>query len=250
NPDYSVTRNPYSTRLYNAFKLSGRNKENLGIGIFNAVAQPMRATLRNTVTNEDSVIVTEPLANYNIIVLDKALRNRSSITFTNTNVMRNGAARDANVTALDLSFYNKRNQYGISLKPRYSIISGPESYQGFRNITQFGKVSGKMQFSFENDIQSERYDPNDLGYLSAPNEVSNIAEISYNLIQPSGKRLNQRYSFTAEHISQFKPLSYRQLMLKGQAAWLFSNFWRLTLNLETTPLWYNDYFELQTPGRN
>ena len=33
---------------------------------------------------------TEPLANYNIIVFDQALKGRSSLTFTNTNVMRNG----------------------------------------------------------------------------------------------------------------------------------------------------------------
>ncbi len=88
--DYSILKNPSVTRLYNALKFSGRTRNNLGIGIFNAVTQPEHARLRNINTNLDTSINIEPLTNYNVIVLDQALRNRSYISLTNTNVLRNG----------------------------------------------------------------------------------------------------------------------------------------------------------------
>ena len=74
-------------------KFSGRTAGNLGIGVFNAVTQNVSATLRNRSTGNDSTVITEPLTNYNIIVLDQALKNRSYVTFTNTNVLRRGATR-------------------------------------------------------------------------------------------------------------------------------------------------------------
>lgn len=249
NPTYKLIRNPAATKLYNALKFSGRNKQNVGIGIFNAVTQPMKAVLRNTETGKDSLITTEVLSNYNIVVLDKALKNRSYITFTNTNVVRNGNVNDANVTALDLSLYDKTNRYGFSIKPRYSMVLGAGGYNGFKNTLEFGKVSGKLQFSIVNNIESDKYDPNDLGYLSAPNEVSNVAEISYNLIEPAGLFLNQRYSFTAEQVNLYQPFAYQQFMMKAQSSWLLNNFWKVIIDAETTPTWYYDYFELQTPGK-
>lgn len=108
NTNWEIVRNPTLTQLYNASKFSGRTNKKLGIGIFNAITAPMQAKIHNINSGRDSLINTEPLANYNILVLDQALKGRSSVTFTNTNVMRNGDGRDANVTALDVALYNKK----------------------------------------------------------------------------------------------------------------------------------------------
>lgn len=250
NADYQIEKNPSVTRLYNAIKFSGRNSNNLGLGIFNAVTQPMEAIVRNKLTGKDSVIATEQLANYNIIVVDQALKNRSSVTFTNTNVVRKGNEHNANVSALDLVFYNRSNQYKVALQPRYSTIynSDTANHNGFKNTFEFAKVSGKLQFSLVNNIESDKYDPNDLGYLNAPNEVTNTANISYNLIQPAGPFLTQQYSFLAQQSNLYKPFTYGQFMMKAQSSWLFRGFWKLNAIYEITPRWYNDFFELQTPG--
>ena len=90
NADWEIQKNPTLTQLYNATKFSGRTKQKLGIGIFNAITAPMEAKIHNKVSGKDSVIRTESAANYNIVVLDQALKGRSSITFTNTNVLRSG----------------------------------------------------------------------------------------------------------------------------------------------------------------
>jgi hypothetical protein len=56
--------------------------------------QPSKIKLKDT-RNE----LVEPLANYNVLVLDQRCKN-SSVSFVNTNVTRNGNFRDGNVTAL------------------------------------------------------------------------------------------------------------------------------------------------------
>src|SRR6476620_6578099 len=87
--NFDILKNPTLTRLYNAVKFSGRTSGNLGVGVFNAVARSERAKIRNTTSGRDSTITTEELTNYNVVVLDQALKNRSHITLTNTNVIRN-----------------------------------------------------------------------------------------------------------------------------------------------------------------
>lgn len=246
---YEILKNPENTRLYNAVKLSGRTPRNLGIGFFNAVTRSEEAVLRNRITGTDSVITTEGLANYNVFVLDQAFGNRSYLTFTNTNVLRNGSARDANVSALDLALYNKRNTFGLILKPRYSkIFNADGGYDGFKSYLSMGKISGKLQYLVSNEIRSVRYDPNDLGYLSAPNQVDNIAKLSYNIYQPKGSLLNQQYSLTLQQSYLYKPFEYEKTEIVAYSSWMFRNFWTTDIELGARPFWFNDFFELQTPG--
>ena len=131
--NYNILKNPTLTRLYNAIKFSGRTSNNLGIGVFNAVARSERARIRNSINGNDSTITTEELTNYNVLVFDQALKNRSYITLTNTNVLRNGSTRDANVTGLDIALYDRENKYGLILLPRYSkIYRSNGNYDGFK----------------------------------------------------------------------------------------------------------------------
>lgn len=246
---YQLMKNPSVTRLYNAVKFSGRTANNLGIGIFNAVTENVRAQLRNRGTGKDSIVITEPLANYNIIVLDQALKNRSYITFTNTNVMRNSHERDANVTALDVALYDKNNRYGLVIKPRYSVVyDAAGRYDGFANHLQAGKVSGNLQYSFTNDLKSARYDPNDLGFQLSPNAFNNTGTVSYNIYQATRSFLNQRYEFSVKQDYLYKPFRYQKTSFLASANWLLKNFWNIMVTADIAPRWFNDYFEMQTPA--
>lgn len=108
-----LIENPANVSLINAFKVSGRTKNGLGVGILNAVTQKTSATIANTVTGETRRELLEPLANYNVLVLDQRFRKNSSVSFVNTNVTRNGNFRDGNVTALvwDLNTKKKHLQF-------------------------------------------------------------------------------------------------------------------------------------------
>lgn len=245
---YDIIKNPSVTSLYNAIKFSGRTAGNLGIGLFNAVARSEKARLRNRISGRDSMITTEHLTNYNVFVLDQALKNRSYITVTNTNVLRNGAARDANVTGVDLALYDKQNKYGILIKPRYSKIFDEQGgYDGFKNYFEAGKVSGKIQYSISNDLKTAMYDPNDLGFLLSPNEFTNTARVSYNIYDANKWFLNQQYAFSATQSYLFEPFEYQRTEFSATSVWTMKNFWTFEAEAGAFPSWSNDFFELQTP---
>lgn len=252
HPEYQIIKNPGITRLYNATKFSGRTKQNLGIGIFNAVSAPMYAKLRNTNTGKDSSILTEPMANYNIVVLDKALKNRSSLTFTNTNVLRRGNSRNANVSSVDVSLFDKANKYNYKFSGRYSHLWGNTinngKQGGYTLVSQFGKVSGKLQYSMGVGIESDTYDPNDLGFLFNNNSYDVGANISYNINNPTKHLLRQGYNLSFNNSYLYKPFGWSELQVDGNAFVVFKNFWDVFVNLNAKPLWFNDYFEARTPG--
>ncbi|TAD94374.1 MAG: hypothetical protein EAY75_00110, partial [Bacteroidetes bacterium] len=245
---YTLQKNPASTQLYNAIKFSGRTKKNLGIGVFNAITAPMYAKATNE-RGEEVRYQTEALANYSVVVLDQALKNRSYITFTNTNVYRADRSRDANVSALDLSFLDKKNLYNFTLQPRLSLVTGANASKGWKNVIGFAKVSGAWQWSVSNNIESPNYNHNDLGILRAPNQVTTLGAASWQQFTPN-KYFNYRlYSLRVEHSKLYSPFVFTALEYSARFLHVFKNFWDLSLNMGGRPTWTNDYFDLRTPGR-
>jgi hypothetical protein len=249
NPDWEIVKNPTLTQLYNATKFSGRTKQKLGIGIFNAITAPMEAKIHNTILGKDSIIRTEPLANYNIIVFDQAFKGRSSLTFTNTNVMRNGNERDANVSALDLALYDKKNTYTLKGKIRYSKVWGVNPYDGFNANMNFGKVSGNWQFTVNSDIFSKKYDPNDMGILSVPNKIIYNGTFSYQQFKPTKNFITYSYTIYPRLQYLYKPNEFIRFDITGAGFWVFNNFWDLTFAANIIPGVEHNYFELRTDGR-
>ncbi len=240
---YKIEKNPGITRLYNATKFSGRTKGNLGIGIFNAVSAPMYAKITNLNTGKDSSILTEPLTNYNIIVLDQALNHRSSLTFTNTNVLRKGNSRNANVSSVDVSMFDKKNLHNFSFSGKYSSIWGTQlKKNGFSTVTSYGKVSGLLQYNGSIGLFSDQYDPNDLGFLQNNNSFYYNGAISFNFLKPTRHFLNHSYRFNFGNAYLYKPFKWSSTQLNASAFFLFKNFWDVTFALSGIPQWYNDYF--------
>lgn len=242
---YDLIKNPTLTQLYNAVKFSGRNQKNFGFGVFNAVTAPAQARLRNRNTGVDSVVTTEALANYNIIVVDKAFKGQNFITFTNTNVLRKGRDRDANVTGINYALYSKKNVFGTTGAFQYSRIFGLNSYDGFNASLRAGKVSGNWQYHVLGSIISNKFDPRDLGFLTNNNEVITRAGVSYQIFQPTEKFITYVYELIAQRVQLYRPGKYARTDLAFNNLWVFKNFWDVSFNLLYNPgAWY-DYFELQ-----
>lgn len=252
NPGYKIAKNPGITRLINATKLSGRTAGNLGIGMLNALTAPMNAKLINTGTGKDTTILTEPLTNYNIMVFDQALKNRSSVTFTNTNVMRKGNSRNANVSAVNLSLFDKKNVYNLQWSGNFSRVWGrfgstaakPDTaYNGFSSLLSFSRVSGLWQYEINAYTESDRYDPNDMGFLQNNNSIEYSAGVSYNYNKPTKSFLNHSFRLSVENAYLYKPYAWTNFKIESRAFVLFKNFWDLSLIAETQPVWSNNYFE-------
>ncbi len=249
-PNYTIIKNPGITRLYNATKFSGRTKHNLGIGILNSLTVPMYAEIRDNSKDSTFRVLTEPLTNYNIIVLDQALKHRSSITFTNTNVLRKGNSRNANVAALDISLYDKKNLHQFFIDGLYSNIWGNEGkYDGYKSDIRFRKVSGKFQYNINAAVISDTYDPNDLGFLRNNNQFNFGTTFSYVTFKPSKNFLNHRYDIGFINLYLYNPFKWQNFVTNSSASFLLKNFWDITAIFQMQPYWSNDYFELRTQGK-
>ncbi|RYF96812.1 MAG: hypothetical protein EOO00_01770 [Chitinophagaceae bacterium] len=246
DPDIEIIRNPSRTSLLNGIKFSGRTKKKLGIGFFNALTAPMYATLRDKITGERTKIQTEPLTNYNILVLDQALKGRSYITFTNNNVIRNSSGRDANVTGLDFNFYDKSNNYNLRGYGHYSKVFTNDPYDGFNTLLRAGKVSGKFQYALQNTIRSAEYDPTDLGYQQTANLNSSTASFSYKQLTPTPNFLTYEYTLTTRYDRIYKPDRFNTLAIDLRGFWYLKNFWDVALTAAFLPD-QHDYFILRTP---
>lgn len=250
SPDYTIIKNPGITKLYNATKFSGRTKSNLGIGILNSLTVPMYAEIMDNTKDSILRILTEPLTNYNIIVLDQALKHRSSITFTNTNVLRKGNSRNANVAALDISLYDKKNLHQFFIDGLYSNIWGIQGkYDGYKTDIRFRRVSGKFQYNINAAVISDTYDPNDLGFLRNNNQFNFGTTFSYVIFKPTTNFLNQRYDLGFINLYLYNPFKWQNFVTNSSAFFLLKNFWDITATFQMQPYWSNDFFELRTQGK-
>ena len=209
---------PNAAKLINATKISGRTQKGLGIGVFNAMTKPTEATIKNTETGEVTVVEADPFTNFNVLVLDKNLKNNSNIGFINTSVIRANGGKDANVTGMDFRFNDKENKFGVrgfgavtkifhNLQPYQNIDDYSFDYEvrnqngnvklldvGYKYYLEMGKYSGTWQYWVNRNVESDDYNPRDMGFLRAPNEVSHRGGISYNVFKPKGPFLEILYS--------------------------------------------------------
>lgn len=251
DPDV-VIENPATVNLINALKVSGRTKDGLGIGVLNAVTERTYAESRNTTTGEKRDILVEPLANFNVLVVDKRFNQNSSVSFVNTNVTRDGEYRDANVSALVFDLNTKANTYKMAGDFKYSHINefgDNPNRMGYSTSLTLAETAGNYRYGMGGQYVSTDYDPNDLGINFITHYHAVWLNGSYRIINPT-KTFNT-FVLTSEVYSEFDNFTGR-----AQAA-------NLSFNLNSTnkkndyigaafninPLETYDFYEPRYEGR-
>lgn len=187
NDNESFTTYPAKVNLLNALKISGRTKNGLGIGVLNAVTEKTEATITNDITGATRKALIEPLANYNVMVLDQRFGTNSSVSFVNTNVTRNGNGRDGNVSALLFDLNTKKNTYNLTGDYKYSVVNGfgIDQKKGYNSSITFGETSGKFQFGGGAEYVSKDFDKDDMGIQFQSNYHSLYSNWSYRILSPT-----------------------------------------------------------------
>jgi hypothetical protein len=186
--DETVEEYPNSIQLINALKISGRTKKGLGIGVLNAITENTTIQVKNNTTNETRLETLQPLANYNVMVLDQRFRKNSTVSLINTNVTRNGSFRDANVTAGVFDLNTKQNTFNLKGDFKYSYINDDfslENKKGYNTSLLFGETSGKYRYKIRGQYISKDFDNNDLGINFRTHYHAVNAEASYRIINPT-----------------------------------------------------------------
>jgi hypothetical protein len=236
-------------QLYNASKFSGRTKKGLGIGIFNALSAPTVGTAFNTVTNEFREFLAAPLTNYNTLVFDQNLKNNSSLTLTNTNVLREGIFYDANVTALNANLNTKDNKFFLNgrsaVSQKYAAI---ENELGYNLGLSAGKQRGNLIYSLNYFEEDDQYDPNDLGFNPVNNRRFVNAFIGYRYFKPWWKFVRMTTNVSLSYNRLYRPNVYTESNLDWSAFAMTKHFDAYGVSAYTSFTEKYDYFEPRVWG--
>ncbi len=236
------------TRLLNATKISGRTKGNLGIGFLNAI------TDNNYSTRDSAGIETrdllEPLTNYNILVLDQRFNRNSSVSFINTNTLRDGQFADANVAGLLASIFNKSGQYRLDLQLKRSdrFLEDNSVESGEQYFLRFGDVDGNWRWATRQDVIADDFEANDLGFLARNNQIRNYSEVEYATFKPSGPFNRTSVTLFSVYSMLYENQSFEEFYLGLNSFFLLRDFTGTGIRLRYRPNDAFDYFEPRLTG--
>lgn len=251
SPGEKILKNPTETKMINAVKFTGRTNKGLGIGIFNAVTRNTYARLEDELGTVRNVL-TQPWTNYSILVASLPFRKTSYFSLVNTNVYYGKGGNLANVSGFDFKLADKKNIWSVTstgtISQKFDTLNRNPVY-GSSLKTYFGKVSGKFQFGVFNYLMTDKYNPNDLGYIINNNYIETGVRVNYNIFKPFWKfnniqnRLRIIYNWLYEH-SQYTGYS-----IDGYSYLTFTNSSSLGVQFFGYPSGTRDYFEPRAPGR-
>lgn len=256
NTNERVIKNPTESKLINASKISGRNKNGLGIGILNAITRPQHAIIENTENGETRRFETDPMTNYNIVVLDQTLKNNSSVSLVNTSVIRGNSNYNANVSAGLFSFFDKKNTYNIAGSAAVSRLNfkdaDKDNSMGYSHSITFAKTSGLFTFNVAQELTDTKFTSNDLGYFTNNNFINHRMYAGYRYTEPKGWYNRIFLNLNANISSLYSPIG--EIKSKYQQSRVQFN-----LNAQTKKLiWFglmlnfrpkeNDFYEPRKTG--
>jgi hypothetical protein len=173
----TIKKNPANAKLLNAIKLTGRTDSGLGIGLLNAITDNTYATLENG-NGGTRKILTEPLTNFNVFVLDKNWKNNANLYFMNTNVMRAKKYNNANVSTTGFNLRNKKNSYGMNgilvMSKQFTKTETTQKFNdqlGFAYSLSLDKLSGRIHAGISQTLFDAKYNATDLGFYQTQNRI-------------------------------------------------------------------------------
>jgi hypothetical protein len=246
-----IIKNPAETKLINATKISGRTAKKLGIGFFNAITKAQYAIVEN-LAKEHYKIETSPLTNYNVIVLDQAMKNNSSISLVNTNVWRSGKDYEANVTALNWDLYDKNVDWNVWGQITHSRLIGYEepgkTTKGYHYNAFVGKFKGRFNFDIHRFFADENYNQRDLGYFTNNNYLTHGFYAGYKWTKPKGFYNNLFLNLNGNYSEMNKPRRYQFFRLNGNLNGQLKNLWNAGVNFNIVPE-QQDFYEPRVTGK-
>ena len=222
--------------LINATKLSGRTKNGLGFATLNAI------------TNQTD---SKPLTNYNVMIFDQTFGNNSSISLMNTNMTQNSSNKDANVTGLFARINNKSNTQAFVGKINMSQeFEQNNIIQGFSGMLATGNISGKYRYDIWTSFEDEKYNPNDLGFLYANNEINSGLEIWYTQLKENKNFISSSISSKISYETLFTEQKFVNLNLNIEGRVTLKNHLTLFMSAYINPYEGNDFYEARTGDFN
>ena len=225
----------YSRRLendlINASKITGRSKKGLGIAILNAVTNK---------TDEN------PSTNYNVFIVDQALKNSSSVSLMNTNMINSNL--NSNVMGVFTKLYNTNNTHLFSGKIKMSKIKNENV--GFSSSLTSSNISGKYRYKIHTSIIDNNYNPNYLGFLTQKNKINSGLDLGIEQKNENKKFISSAHYLFLRYESLFTENKFVDFEIEAETKYVFKNYLFLMAKIVANPLEKNDYYEARTGDFN
>lgn len=246
-----ISSNPDRLDIINAVKIVGRTSNKLGIGILNTMSKPGVSEIMDTLTGIVRFVENQSFTNWNVMEFDKTLQNNSFISIINTNLIKDNYNYISNVTGTEFRLSNRDMSYSISgivaLSQLFDTINGKEL--GFKSRFYIDKTSGKFQFRLGNEVISEQYKQNDMGFLPYFNEISDFARFNYNIYEPFWYILSMKNSIELRYSTLYRPIVFTDFKSSIESEIVFSNQYSLYLTGFWRPFGNHDYYEARQAGK-
>jgi len=159
---------------------------------------------------------------------------------------------NANVIGTEYNFYDKNTNYNLSGWASFSRVkedaeSDPET--GIKYRIHIGKENGNFRWGMARNVESDKYDQNDLGYSRRNNYINHAISLNYHVINPTWIVKNWRTEVFAAHNTLYKPQSFTTSMLFFYTGGVFKNNFRFGNYYLFSFDKIHDYYEARTDGR-
>lgn len=251
NDDEIIRKNPQTAQLINVTKISGKGKNGLGIGFLNGMSKKTYAQIKDTASGLIRKYLTQPFTNYNVFVVDQALKNNSFISLTNTNFYQPTISYLAHVAATDFRFETAGGNYAIEGQAGFSYINNDEQADstGYKYNLSYEKITGNFRFELSQSLANKKYNPNDMGYIYKTDELESELELNYNIYQPFWKMIRWHNSIELSQYTYFSKKENIGTELSFRTFTTLKNYLSLNLRGDFTLGNINDFYEPRVDNR-
>jgi hypothetical protein len=246
-----IKSNPSEASLYNVTKITGKGINGLSIGFLNGISKPMYAIINDTISREETNFMTQPMTNYNVLVLDQALKYNSHISLINTNFYQPKWDYKANVTATDMRFETPKGKFAFEGIGAVSSIkdSANAETNGYKYYFALKKISDNFRFTLSQNAASLNYNQNDLGYLDKTNQMTTSVVVNYNIYEP-WKWIMKSYNNIS--VRNFYFMGTNQMIGSTMGLYSFTvlkNYYNIEFSSEAALGEHKDFYEPRAENR-
>ncbi len=242
---FNKTSNFYSRRvgageqLLNASKVTGRTSTGTGLGLLNAISQDGNGELTD----------------FSVAVVDQNLPNNGFVAVQSGQVIREGDRRDDWVGSAAFEVRDSLQRwslYGQGGVNRRSDLNHGEG-EGHGWSLEVSRIKGRLQWTAGHYTETPEYDPNAIGFLSAPNAAVDYASVEYRIPQPfevMGLGFNRMsWEFQTEREMLHTPRAFVKQEYDLEWRLFLASFDFIKFGATTMPYDGRDYFAPRLEGR-
>jgi hypothetical protein len=156
----------------------------------------------------------------------------------------------ANVTGIDFKLANNSYTYAFMgdafISQKYFAHNSTDL--GYHYSVAFGKLKGNFLFTYNQLLETDNYDPNDMGYIDRNNKFNNILILNYNLYKPFGKFLEATNTLRLSYNCLYDGLKYNSINISGESIFTTNKHFTMAASYNVVPLPYDDYYEPRVKG--